>query len=149
MVKTRILSGKFDKTMVSLLVFAMLYVYRNLRNAGERLKGARLLNERLLVLLDCPVGGVANQPARIEEVLRAVIAQGPAVVRVEFDAKEVPDFAKHTVAYDTDEFTFGVGHTDLGAERDGLVNLDTGARERDIFQVGDNAPPLAGWVHPV
>jgi hypothetical protein len=110
---------------------------------------AKRLRPAATVLL---IGGLGSaidaanqQPARIEQMLRFEVAGGPSAARIEFDAKKITDLPIHTVANLTEELPFGIADTQVGLQRDGLVELETGAGKRNILKVSYapvNAPRL-------
>ena len=89
------------------------------------------------------------EAARIEQVLRLEIAGRPAAAGLEFDTQEIADLAINAIAHLAEQLAFGVADAYIGLKRNGLVELETGARERNVFKVRDTPTDAAGLVLPV
>ena len=82
-------------------------------------------------------------------MLRLEVAGGPSASRVKFDAKKITDFPIHTVANLAQELAFGIADAQVGLQRDGLVELETGAGKRNVFQVSHAPAHAPRLVLPV
>src|SRR5579884_1762703 len=69
------------------------------------------------------INAASHQAARIEEMLRAIAALGPAVARIEFDPQEISYFAEYTIFNLPRQFSVGIGEPDGASERDGPLHL--------------------------
>jgi hypothetical protein len=74
---------------------------------------------------------------------------GPAASRLELDAEKVPDLAKYTVLHFADQFAVGIADLIAGTKGDGTVHLKTGARERDVLEIGYASACTAGRILPL
>jgi hypothetical protein len=76
------------------------------------------------------------------------VAGGPSAAGVKLDAQKVPDFPKHTVANFARKLAFGITDAQIRLQGDGLVELETGAGKRNVFQVGYALAHAPGLVLP-
>ena len=73
----------------------------------------------------------------------------PPAARIELDAEEVADFPVHAVANLAHKFAFRIADPHIGLQRDGLIELKTGARKRDILEIRDTLAEAAALVFPL
>ena len=90
-----------------------------------------------------------HQPARIQQMLRPVMAGGPLATRLKFDAQEIPNLPVDTVANLARQFALGIGDPQVGLQRDRLVKLKTSAGKRDVFQVRHALPQMPTLILPL
>ena len=82
-------------------------------------------------------------------MLRAEAALRPTAAVIEFDAEKIADLAEYTVFNLSAEFSTGIRNVDRSAERNRPIYLQTRARKRDVFQIGDTVAGTAILVLPV
>ena len=92
---------------------------------------------------------MVHQTARVEKMLRAKAALGPAAAVVEFDPQEIADFTEDTVFYFSAEFAVGIANMQGGSKRNRPIYLKTGAGKRNVFQICNPAAAASIRVFPL
>ncbi len=90
-----------------------------------------------------------NQAPGIQKVLRLKVSGGPFTTRIELDPQEVSNLAIHTITNLAEQFAFGIADAQVSLQRDRLVELKTGSRPRDVFQIGYSFANAPGLVLPL
>ena len=88
------------------------------------------------------------EPARVEEMLRFEVFQRPPGSLLELNPQEIADVSKNAVLYFARQFPLGMRDPNLRLQREGHIQLQAGARERDVFQIGHSLFRPAGLVLP-
>ena len=92
-----------------------------------------------------PIHAAGDQTARIQQVLRAETALGPAAAIVEFNPQEIADLPEDTVFYFPAQFAVWIADVEGGAERYRPIYLQTSAGKRNVLQIGHTpAAPSVG-----
>jgi hypothetical protein len=86
-----------------------------------------------------PCDAFLNQFARIHEVLRLEMQAGPGAVFFELDSEEISYFPKDAISYRSPKLPVTVAHDDSGFCRNRLLNVETDARKRNVFEICDPA----------
>lgn len=82
-------------------------------------------------------------------MLRFEMPLRPLTSRLKFDTQKVPDLAIDAVTDFAGELAFWVGDPYIGLQWNRLVELQTGARKRNVLQIGDAFPNPAGIIFPL
>jgi hypothetical protein len=90
-----------------------------------------------------------DQAAGIQHVLRPELLLGPSITRVEFNAEKVSDIAIDAVADLSQQVSLFVKHPYLGLQRDGILDLKTGAGQRNVLEIRYALADSSGLVSPL
>lgn len=73
--------------------------------------------------------GARKKAARIKEVLRSELPEGPTESGLEFYSEKIPDFTENTVTNAPLQLPFGVTDAQSGVYRDRRIHLNACPRE--------------------
>jgi len=90
-----------------------------------------------------------DQPTGIQHMLRPELLLGPSIAGVELNSEKVADIPIDAVADLSHEVSFFVKHPYLGLKRDGILDLKTGAGQRNVLKIRQALADSSGLVPPL
>jgi hypothetical protein len=82
-------------------------------------------------------------------MLRPELSLGPTITGVEFNAEKVPNLPIDAVADFPQKVAFFVKDPYLGLQRDGILDLKTGAGQRNVLEIRYALADSSGLVSPL
>ncbi len=92
--------------------------------------------------------GEIDKFARIDKMLRTKVAGRPLASLIELYAQKVSAVSENAIPDVADKLSVAIVHSDIGPRCDRVLQLETDAGKRDIFQIRDPAALLAGTIAP-